>query len=99
MIPPRLAKIIVGIIHCFAENNNPFTSVIVRELIRTYASMLGEGQRHVIDVEKNGPSDHCINNLMERHGLKYMSVQAVEDRPLSAITPKIVSEHIARVCY
>ena len=59
--------------------------------------MLGEAERDVINLGDHDPSDNCIDNFIERNGVKYMTVQAVEDKRLAAITPTIVSEHIARI--
>ena len=87
MISPQHAKIIVDSLRYFANNNTPLTRPCVRELIRTYVGMLGYKERMQFDLEDHGPSDSCINKLMERNGLKHMSVQVVEDKLLSAITP------------
>ena len=91
------AQVIAKNVMYFSDNNTPLTRPGVRELVRTYVEMLPETERQHIYLGDHGRSDVCLNNMIQRFGLLYQSVQIVEDHRLLAINPATVSEHIPRI--
>ena len=81
----------------YAENNKPLSRSGAREVVQDYVEMLSIARQQQVNFTENRPSDSWIDDFMVRHNLQYTSVQIIEDKRVNAVSPKNITEHLARV--
>ena len=89
--------VITDAITQYAENNAPLSRSGVRDLVQDYVEMLSISRQQQVNFTENRPSDSWIDDFMVRHNLQCTSVQIIEDKRVNAVSPKNITEHLARV--